>query len=613
MCGIVGYVGSRPAAPIILDALRRLEYRGYDSAGLAVLDENGVLTVCKRAGKLEELARSLEDAWPSGNMGLGHTRWATHGRPSDINAHPHTDCHDQVVVVHNGIIERHHVLKEALIAKGHRFRSETDSEIIAHMVEEGLEEGLPLGEALRRAMLRLQGAHAVVAMARSAPGQMAAARLGNAGGIVVGLGQGETIIASDLPALLPLTRQVIFVADGEMVEANAQSVRIRSLVTGQPITKTSTVVPYDPVSAAKGPYKHFMLKEMMEQPEVILDTIRGRIDLESLDLALEEVDPQLLRDVERVVLVGMGTSLHAAMVGRHYMEAIARIPAEADNASEFRYRDPIIGPKTLVVAITQSGETADTLAAMEEARRRGARQVVVCNVVGSQATRMADGVVYTRCGLEIGVCSTKTFTASLVALYLLACYMGRLRGTIDAQGLARLLPPLARLPYLMGELTKRAPHYETLAYQFAYVRNFLYLGRGIQYPIALEGALKLKEVSYIHAEGYPAGEMKHGPIALIDRDMPVVAIAVRDHLRDKMRNNLEQVRARDGTLIVVANEGDEEMTRLAHHVLWVPHLSPLLLPVLTVIPLQFFAYYIAVRRGCDVDQPRHLAKTVTVE
>jgi len=613
MCGIVGYVGQRPAAPIILDALRRLEYRGYDSAGLAVLDEDGALTVKKRAGKLEELARALADGWPRGNTGLGHTRWATHGRPSDVNAHPHSDCQEQVVVVHNGIIERHQALKEALLARGHRFLSETDSEIIAHMVEEGLRDGLELGEALRRAMLRLQGAHAVVAMARSAPGRLVAARLGNAGGIVVGLGPGETIVASDLPALLPLTRNVIFVADGEMVEATAGAARLRSLSTGLPLQREPMTVPYDPVSAARGPYKHFMLKEMMEQPEAILDTLRGRLDLEAVDLQLEEIGPSLFQGVERVALVGMGTSMHAAMVGRHYMERIARLPAEADNASEFRYRDPLIDSRTLVVAVTQSGETADTLAAMEEARRKGARLVTVCNVVGSQATRLADGVVYTRCGLEIGVCSTKTFTASLVALYLLACYAARARGLLGREGLERLLLPLARLPYLMGELTKRAPQYESLAHQFAHFHNFLYLGRGIQYPIALEGALKLKEVSYIHAEGYPAGEMKHGPIALIDRDMPVVAIAVRDELRDKMRNNLEQVRARDGTLIVVANEGDEEMARVAHHVLWVPHASPLLMPVLTVVPLQFFAYYIAVRRGCDVDQPRNLAKTVTVE
>ncbi len=613
MCGIVGYVGQRSAAPVLLEALRRLEYRGYDSAGLAVLSDDGTITVRKQAGKLDDLARTLEGAWPPGHTGLGHTRWATHGRPSDVNAHPHSDCRGEVVVVHNGIIERHLPLKEDLAARGHRFLSETDSEIIAHMVEEGLAEGLDLAEALRRAMHCLQGAHAVVAMARSAPGRLVAARVGNAGGIVVGLGQRETVLASDLPAVLPLTRQVIFVADGEMVEATAGGVLLRDLATGQPIERAPTTVPYDPVSAAKGPYKHFMLKEMMEQPEAILDTLRGRLNLDAMDLELEGVDPALLHQVERVVLVGMGTSLHAAMIGRHYMERIARLPAEADNASEFRYRDPLIDRRTLVVAVTQSGETADTLAAMEEARRKGAPQVAVCNVVGSQAARMADAVVYTRCGLEIGVCSTKTFTASLVALYLLACYMARLRGLLGQEDLQHLLLPLARLPYLMGELTKRTPLYESLAHQFAHFRNFLYLGRGIQYPIALEGALKLKEVSYIHAEGYPAGEMKHGPIALIDRDMPVVAIAVRDHLRDKMRNNLEQVRARDGTLIVVANEGDEEMAQMAHHVLWIPYLSPLLMPVLTVVPLQFFAYYIAVRRGCDVDQPRNLAKTVTVE
>jgi len=614
MCGIIGYVGGREAAPVILDGLRRLEYRGYDSAGLAVLEEDGSLCVHKRAGKLEELARAIEGAWPRGNVGIGHTRWATHGRPTDANAHPVADCTGQVLVVHNGIIENYRSLKETLQGRGHRFRTETDTEVIAHLVEEGLARGEPLPEAARAAVCRLEGANAVLVMARQWPQGLVAARLGNAGGVVVGLGRDETLVASDLPALLPHTRRVLFLAGGEMASVTRDGAAVSTL-GGEPVDRQPVEVPYDPLSVAKGPYKHFMLKEMMEQPECVLDTLRGRVDFEAMRVDLEDVDlPRgVLSRLQRVVLVGMGTSYHAALVGRHYMEAIAGLPAEAENASEFRYRDPLVGPETLVVAVTQSGETVDTLAAMEEARRKGCTLAAICNVIGSQASRLADAVVYTRCGLEVGVCSTKTFTASLVVLYLLACYLAQARGARPPEALAGLLAPLARLPYLLGEVTQRVAEYERLAHLFYRYGNFLYLGRGVQFPIALEGALKLKEVSYIHAEGYPAGEMKHGPIALIDQDMPVVAIAVRDPLYDKMRNNLEQVKAREGRLIVLASEGDEEMARLADHALWVPPAPPLLLPVLTAVPLQFFAYYIALRRGCDVDQPRNLAKTVTVE
>ena len=614
MCGIIGYVGQRPAAPIILDGLQRLEYRGYDSAGLAVLEGDGRVAVHKRAGKLTELVQALEGCWPEGRVGIGHTRWATHGRPTDQNAHPLSDCQGDVLVVHNGIIENYRELKEELQRQGHRFSSETDTEIIAHLVEEGLARGEGLMEAVRRALSALQGANATVVMCRRQPGRLVAARLGNAGGVVIGLGEGEAFVASDLPALLPHTRRVIFLADGELAEVGQEGVHLRTL-SGQPLERQPTTVPYDPLSAAKGSYKHFMLKEMMEQPECILDTLRGRVDLELGQVSLEGVSipPERLRQVQRVVLIGMGTSLHAAMVGRHYMERLAGLPAEADNASEFRYRDPIVGPETLLVAVTQSGETVDTLAGMEEGRRKGCLVAAVCNVIGSQAARLADAVVYTRCGLEIGVCSTKTFTASLVALYLLACYLGHLRGRLGAEEMGRALEGLARLPYLLGELTKRTGEYERLAHQLFRYGNFLYLGRGIQYPIAMEGALKLKEVSYIHAEGYPAGEMKHGPIALIDQEMPVVAIAVRDELYEKMRSNLEQVKAREGSLTVVASEGDEDIRELADHVIYVPQAPGLLMPVLTAVPLQFLAYYIAVRRGCDVDQPRNLAKTVTVE
>ncbi len=614
MCGIMGYVGSRPAGPILIDGLRRLEYRGYDSAGIAVLETNGGLSIHKRAGKLETLASSIADRWPNGQEGIGHTRWATHGKPSDINAHPHADCTGDVVVIHNGIVENYLELKRELAAAGHRFSSETDTEVIPHLLEQYLSEGEELLVALRKTIAQLEGAHAIVAMSRSEPGTLVAARVGNAGGIVIGHGGGENFLASDLPALLPHTRRVGFLNDREVARVTAASVSYWDR-DGRPLERELQEVPYDPVSAAKGPHKHFMLKEILEQPESILDTIRGRAQFEPPSVHLDDIplSQQQLTGVRRVILVGMGTSLHAAMIGRHYIERIAGIPAEVDNASEYRYRAPIIGPDTLVVSVGQSGETVDTLAAMEEAKQKGALQITVCNVVGSQATRVADGVVYTRCGLEIGVASTKTFTAAVTALYLLACYLGQARGLIDRERMGGLLEPLARVPFLAGEITKREAEFERLAHEFHRYNNFLYLGRGIQFPVAMEGALKLKEISYIHAEGYPAGEMKHGPIALIDREMPVIAIALRDEMRDKMMSNIEQVKAREGTVIALGSEGDEELAAKADYVIRVPEASPLLSPIFTAIPLQLFAYHIAVRRGCDVDQPRNLAKTVTVE
>jgi glucosamine--fructose-6-phosphate aminotransferase (isomerizing) len=614
MCGIIGYTGNRPAAPLLLEGLQRLQYRGYDSAGLAVLDPDGGLIIRKSVGKLSALASSLEDGLPEGSLGIGHTRWATHGRPSDINAHPHQDCGGEVVVIHNGIVENYRALKEALLAKGHTFRSETDTEVIPHLIEEALKEGGTLEVAVGRAMRQMEGAHALVVFSRREPGKLVAARAGNAGGVVVGYGHDEMFLASDLPALLPHTQSVAFLADGEIAAVTPCGASYLT-AAGEELAKKAQTVSYDPLSAARGNYKHFMLKEICEQPESILDTIRGRVLFDPPTLVLEDmaIPRRRLRQIKRVVLVGMGTSLHAAMVGRHYIEQIARIPAEVDNASEFRYRGPLLGPDTLVIAVGQSGETVDTLAAMDEARRQGALQITVCNVVGSQATRVADAVVYTRCGLEVGVCSTKTFTAAIVALYLLACYLAQERGVVDGDGMRALLDPLARLPSLVGRVTQRDAEYERLAHRFFRYDNFLYLGRGLQFPIAMEGALKLKEVSYIHAEGYPAGEMKHGPIALIDQEMPVVAIAVRDSLYDKMTSNAQQVKARKGTIIALASEGDKELARQVDHVLYLPQASPLLMPVLTAIPLQFFAYHIAVRRGCDVDQPRNLAKTVTVE
>jgi glucosamine--fructose-6-phosphate aminotransferase (isomerizing) len=614
MCGIVGYVGSRPAGPILIDGLRRLEYRGYDSAGIAVLEANGDLSIHKRTGKLETLASSIADRWPNGHEGIGHTRWATHGRPSDMNAHPHADCTGDVVVIHNGIVENYLEIKAELVAAGHTFSSETDTEVIPHLLEQYVRDGSDLLAALRQTIRRLDGAHAIVAMSRSEPGTLVAARVGNAGGVVIGYGGGENFLASDLPALLPHTRRVGFLNDGEVAQLTATSVCYQG-PDDRSMEKEPQDVPYDPVSAAKGHYKHFMLKEIMEQPESILDTIRGRAQFDPPAVQLEDIplSPDQLARVRQVVLVGMGTSLHAAMIGRHYVERIAGIPAEVDNASEYRYRAPIIGPETLVISVGQSGETVDTLAAMGEAKERGALQVTICNVVGSEATRVADGVVYTRCGLEIGVCSTKTFSASVTALYLLACFLAQARGLIDRERMGGLLEPLARIPYLAGEITKRETEFERLAHEFDRYNSFLYLGRGIQFPVAMEGALKLKEVSYIHAEGYPAGEMKHGPIALIDREMPVIAIALQDDLHDKMMSNIEQVKAREGTVIALGSEGDEELAAKADHVIYLPNASPLLSPVFTSIPLQFFAYHIALRRGCDVDQPRNLAKTVTVE
>lgn len=612
MCGIDGYVGQREAAPILLDGLARLEYRGYDSVGIAVLHENGSVEIRKREGKIADLNSQLRGNWPAGTQGIGHTRWATHGKPSDANAHPHTDCTGGIAIIHNGIVENHQDLKRSL-GDAHAFSSETDTEVIPHLIEDRMKDGASLLEAVTETMAELVGAHAVLAMSVSEPGVIVAARAGNAGGIVVGYGRGENFVASDLPALLPHTRDVVFLEDGEIARMTARDVSYT--LHGRPIDRTPQEVPYDPVSAAKGHHKHFMQKEIWEQPEAILDTIRGRANFgeSTVDLHDIELTTSQLNSIQRVVLVGMGTSLHAAMVGRHYIEQIAGIPAEVDNASEWRYREPVVGPETLLISVSQSGETVDTLAAMELARARGCTQITICNGIGSQATRVADGTVYTRCGLEIGVASTKTYLAGITALYLLAAYLGQERGMIDRERMGGYLEPLAHLPYLAGEVLSHAEDQEDLAHEFARFDNFLFLGRGIHYPVAMEGALKLKEVSYIHAEGYPAGEMKHGPIALIDSEMPVFAIVPKGDLRSKMLSNIEQVKARQGIVIAIGSEGDDELQDKADRVIYVPGNTELLSPVLTSIPVQLFAYNVAVRRGCDVDQPRNLAKTVTVE
>jgi len=618
MCGIIGYTGGREAAPLLLDGLQRLEYRGYDSAGIAVLDCSGRGTpsvrLAKDAGKLATLRAALEGAHPRGTTGIGHTRWATHGKPTTDNAHPHRDCSGEIVVIHNGIVENYLALRAELQGRGHQLHSETDTEVIPHLIETYANEGHDLLTALRRTIARLEGAHAIVVMSAREPGVVLAARAGNAGGVVVGYGDGETFVASDLPALLPETRRVAFLADGEIACARPDGA---SYVTfdGASISKQPQTVPFDAVSAAKGAYRHFMLKEIMEQPECIMDTFRGRATFDPAGIDLERfgLSDERLRAVERVMLIGMGTSMHAAMIGRTYFERIAGIPAEVDNSSEFRYREALIGPGTLVVSVAQSGETVDTLEAMADAKLCGAAQITICNTPGAQSTRIADGTILTRCGPEVAVASTKTLTASISALYLLACHAGRARGAIDGEHLTELIDGLAHIPSLVGRALKLEPRIEEIAHALFARDNFLFLARGLQYPVAMEGALKLKEVSYIHAEGYPAGEMKHGPIALIDREMPVVAIALDDGTRDKMLSNIEQVRARDGIVVGVLTEGDEEIAAKCDHALFLPPTTDLLYPLLSVVPMQLLSYHIAVRRGCDVDQPRNLAKTVTVE
>ncbi|HXK33348.1 MAG TPA: glutamine--fructose-6-phosphate transaminase (isomerizing) [Dehalococcoidia bacterium] len=614
MCGIIGYTGERDAAPLLLDGLQRLEYRGYDSAGIAVADGGPAIAVAKGAGKLSALRSALEGAYPEGSTGIGHTRWATHGKPTTDNAHPHVDCRGEIVVIHNGIIENYLALRGELAARGHHLRSETDTEILPHLIETYMDEGDDLLTAFRRTLARIEGAHAIVVMGARDPGRMLAARAGNAGGVVVGYGDGEMFVSSDLSALLPETQRVAFLDDGEIAVVSPSGAEYLRF-TGQPIAKTPQHVPFDAVSAARGAYKHFMLKEIMEQPQCVMDTFRGRalFDPPSVDLEDVALGDDVLRSVSRVMLIGMGTSMHAAMVGRTYFERIAGIPAEVDNSSEFRYRDALIGPDTLVVSVAQSGETVDTLEAMADAKQRGAPQITICNTPGAQSTRVADGFVLTRCGPEVAVASTKTLTASMTALYLLACHVGRVRGALDASATAALLADLAHIPSLIGDALKVERQVTEIAARVASRNNFLFLARGLQYPMAMEGALKLKEVSYIHAEGYPAGEMKHGPIALIDQHMPVVALAVDDGTREKMLSNIEQVRARDGYVIGIVSRGDAEIAGTCDVAIELPRTTPLLYPLLTAVPLQLLSYAIAIRRGCDVDQPRNLAKTVTVE
>jgi glucosamine--fructose-6-phosphate aminotransferase (isomerizing) len=677
MCGIMAYVGREEALPIVLDGLRRLEYRGYDSAGIAVVLDDGAsgaansppgrasnghanghangrvleqtmpVVVRRAPGKLDRLAQLVAPDVAAGTLhgtvAIGHTRWATHGPPTEFNAHPHADCRGETVVTHNGIVENYEPLKEQLVAEGHHFSSETDTEVIAHLIERYIAGGADLPEAARRALSEIRGANAVTVVNGRWPDIVVAGRTGHAGGLVIGRGEGEMYVASDLPAIIERTRSVKFLESGEMAVVTADGAAIQRL-DGSPVERAYQTVPYDPMAAAKGGYRHFMLKEIHEQPRALLDTVQGRLRYRSPWTHLEDLKltPDAARALQKIVLVACGTAWHAGLVGKYLIEELAGIPVEVDYASEFRYRRPLLGPETLCIAISQSGETADTLVSMESARAAGAQILGVVNVVGSQAARLATesaGVVYTRAGPEIGVASTKAFTSQLAALTLLALHLGGLRDALPEDEARRIVHALEALPdqaaAVLGQTgaadagnggnasgtggetaqppVAHAAFYEELASRYHRARDVLYIGRGIQYPIALEGALKLKEISYIHAEGYPAGEMKHGPIALIDPDVPVVAIALRDAVYEKMLSNIQEARAREGQVIAVATEGDDAIRSKANHVIYVPETEPRLAPILATIPLQLLSYYIAVRRGCDVDQPRNLAKSVTVE
>lgn len=613
MCGIVGYIGPRDATPILLNGLKRLEYRGYDSAGLAVL-QDGKIEIRRDAGKLSRLTELVNNDPIHGSPGVGHTRWATHGPPSARNAHPHIGATGRIVVVHNGIVENFLELRDELTAEGVQFNSDTDSEIIVHLVEHHLATGLDLTEAARRTFQQIQGAHGIVLLSADEPDKMICARIGNAGGVVIGLGEGENFIASDIPAILEHTRRMIFLESRQMAIVQRDRVRVETL-DGTPVTPQVHIIAWDAVSAEKGEYRHFMQKEIHEQVRSVTDTLAGRVDFQAGRVRLPELNltPELARRIERIVITGCGTAAYAGMVGKYLIERLARIPTEVVIGSELRYSDPILNERTVVLAISQSGETADTLAAMEEGRRKGAILWSIVNVIGSQAMRIADGSISMQAGPEIGVASTKAFTAPLVDQYLLAVLLADLRGTIDEATRRALVADLRLLPDLVSRTLEREPQVEKVAHALKDIRNCLYLGRGINMPIAYEGALKLKEISYIHAEGYPAGEMKHGPIALIDENMPVIAIAPRDPWYEKMVSQIQQARARGGKVIAVATDGDELIPPLCDHVLWVPPTPWLLSPVITVIPLQLLAYHIAALRGLDVDQPRNLAKSVTVE
>jgi glucosamine--fructose-6-phosphate aminotransferase (isomerizing) len=613
MCGIVGYVGDKNAVGIIVDGLKRLEYRGYDSAGVAVLGAGGTLEVRRAAGRMKVLEGILRERPVAGSLGIGHTRWATHGRPSDDNAHPHTDCSGTLVVVHNGILENYLEIKERLVAEGHTFRSETDTEVLAHLIEHHLGSAGRLDRAVKRALSEFRGSYAVGVVSTAAPDRLVAAKHG-AGSVVVGLGRGEMFVASDIPAILGHTRDIVILEDGEVVVVTAEGLELSTL-DDQPVQREPVRILWDPIMAEKGGYRHFMLKEMYEQPRAITDTFRGRIAPETGNILLPDVslDPSTLKAIQRVVFVACGTAFYASLLGRSMIERLAGLPAEVDLASEFRYRDAIVGPDTLIVAVSQSGETADTLGAVKAARLKGAPILAITNVVGSALAREATGTLYMHAGPEIGVASTKAFSTMIVAGYLLGLWLGRLRGVLTAEDVRKRIQDLVEIPRLVEKTLELDSTVAALARHLSGARDFLYLGRGLQFPIALEGALKLKELSYIHAEGYAGGEMKHGPIALIDDGFPVVALAPRDGSYERMLGNIEEVRAREGQVIAVVQAGDKLIASKSQHVIEVPAAADLLAPLITVVPLQLLAYHIAVRRGCDVDQPRNLAKSVTVE
>jgi len=624
MCGIVGYVGKKQVVPVILDGLRRLEYRGYDSAGIAVAGNGDGLQIRRAEGKLRNLEEAIRLKPLDGTYGIGHTRWATHGRPTEENAHPHRDCTGKVVVVHNGIIENYVVLKRKLVEEGHKFTTETDTEVIAHLVEKYLLHKSnghqpTLEEAVRKSVNELRGVFALAVIAVDDPNKIVAAR--NGPPAVIGLGNQEYFVASDVPAILYHTRDLFFLADGDLAVLTPSGVQLSDF-HGAPITRQVQHVTWDPIMAEKGGFQHFMLTEIYEQPRSVRDTTLGRVSLESGRVFLDEMEitEAEFRNAGKINIAACGTSWHAAQAGKFMIERLARLPVEVDYASEWRYRDPILSPDTITMLISQSGETADTIAAQREAKAKKSKTLAICNVVGSMITREASGTIYTHAGPEIGVASTKAFTAQLTALFLFALYLAEVRGTLAPEQARDIIAELTRLPGKLETILTREEECEELAKRYVRSQDFLFLGRGIHYPVALEGALKLKEISYIHAEGYPAGEMKHGPNALIDENLPVVILATCDRndpgsmvRYEKTLSNLKEVKARSGKVIAIATEGDDEIAESADAVLYIPPAPELLTPILEIVPLQLLAYHIAVRRGCDVDQPRNLAKSVTVE
>lgn len=611
MCGLFGYIGERESAPLLIEGLKRLEYRGYDSAGIAVLNSAGI-SVRKAAGKITELEKNVSSNPAAGRIGIAHTRWATHGRSTDENSHPHTDCTGKIAVVHNGIVENYNELKKELIAEGHHFQSETDTEVIAHLIEHYFDITSDLETSVREAVRNLQGSFAIGVVSTDAPEKIISARFGSP--LIVGLGEGENFISSDIPALINHTQKVISLEDGEMAILTNKGVVIKNF-SGENIDKASFQVTWDPVSADKAGYPHYMLKEIYEQPRTIHDTFAGRISEDLGEIYFEELKMSLkeIKGFNRIVLTGCGTSWHAAMVAEYWFEEFLRIPTEVEYAAEFRYRTPVVDSKTLLIAISQSGETADTLAAVREAKKLGAKVISILNVEGSSLARESDGVIFTKAGPEIGVASTKAFTTQLVCLYLMTIYFGRLRALLTKAQAKQMIQDLRELPQKVETFLNRPSPVKKLADKIFKTSNALYLGRGKGFPIALEGALKLKEVSYIHAEGYPAAEMKHGPIALIDNNMPVVVLALSGRRYEKILGNIEEVKARGGYVVAIASAGDKVIKEKVDEIIYIPATSEELSPILGVIPLQLLAYYIAVKRGCDVDQPRNLAKSVTVE